>query len=229
MPPWRPLLASLALASISTASPPASADEGEPPAPDGVDIALRAGYGVPLGALAQNVDFNALMAASLPFVFEIGGRFKRDYTLAVYLQYGIGHVKNGETSGCGSGSPSCSSTDYRFGVEWLYRINQPGSFTQSFTPWIGFGIGYEILTLSQDGRDFSDHSSLSLSGFEFGAVQVGGDLHPTPTFALGPFISYSIGQFSTAATFAGNYGVPNPGLHSWLQLGVRATWSLSSP
>ncbi len=208
---------------VLTAPATAGADEEEAPKPNGVDIGLRAGYGIPLGTLAGNTDFSALMTGLVPFTLEVGGRFNSDYTAGIFFQYGVGLVKNGETSGCGTGagpnSASCSAADYRFGLELLYRLTDPESFSRIFTPWFGFGLGYEVLTINFSSVAYA--GSPSLRGLEFGSIQAGGDLHVTPSFALGPYASCSFGEFSSGqgATAA---------IHSWLQLGVRAAWSLSS-
>jgi hypothetical protein len=213
------VLAWLALAGVLSLARTSAADEEEPPKPDGVDIGLRAGLGLPLGTLAGNTDFSSLMSGLIPFTLEIGGRFNRDYTAAVFFQYGIGQVKNGNTTGCGNAYGSCSAADYRFGLELLYRLTELGTFTRTFTPWLGFGFGYEVLTVSYAGLAYQGPSMLR--GLEFGSVQAGGDLHVTPSFAVGPYASCSFGEFSgeQSATVA---------IHSWLQLGFRAAWSLSS-
>ncbi len=216
----RPIFASLALVIALAASGPAGADEEEPPKANGLDIGLRAGYGVPLGTLAGNTDFSAVMSGLVPFTLEIGGRFNRDYTAALFVQYGIGAVKSGPTTGCGNGYDSCSATDYRFGLELLYRLSELGAFTRALTPWIGFGLGYEVLTVDYGGIEYQGPSMLR--GLEFGSIQGGGDLHVTPSFAFGPYASCSFGEFSSGAQTA------TVAIHSWLQLGLRAAWSLSS-
>jgi hypothetical protein len=219
----KPVVWPWVVAGLLTAASPALAQQEEEAGSDGLEISLRAGYGIPLGTLADNTKLSDLMTATIPFVFEIGKRFNHDYTVALFFQYGVGLVKDGDTSGCGNGMPSCSSTDYRFGIEGLYRIKVPGSFT----PWIGFGVGYEILTIGQtvNGLD----SSVSLRGFEFGALEAGGDFRLTPTVALGPYVSCSFGQYGTVSTSGGDQDVTNTGIHSWLQLGARATFSFFGP
>jgi hypothetical protein len=211
------------VAGILTAATPALAQQGEEADTDGLEIGLRVGYGIPLGTLAGNTKLSDLMTATIPFVFEIGKRFNSDYTVGLFFQYAVGLVKNGDTSGCGNGMPSCSSADYRFGIEGLYRIKVPGAFT----PWIGFSVGYEILTIGQtlDGID----SSMSLRGFQYAALEAGGNLRLTPTVSLGPYVSYSFGQYSTVSTSGGDQDVTNSGIHSWLQLGARTTFLFSGP
>jgi hypothetical protein len=51
----------------------------------------------------------------------------------------------------------------------------------------------------------------------------------TPTVALGPYVSYSFGQYGTVSTFGGDQNVSNSGIHSWLQLGARATFNVFGP
>jgi hypothetical protein len=205
------------------AASPALAQQEEEADRDGLEIGLRVGYGIPMGALAGNTNLSDLMTATITFVFEIGKRFNDDYMVALFFQYAVGLVKDGDTSGCGNGMPSCSSADYRFGIEGMYRIKVPGSFT----PWIGFSVGYEILTLGQtiNGLD----ASTSLRGFQYGALEAGGNLRLTPTVALGPYVSYSVGQYSSVSTFGGDQDVTNAGVHSWLQLGARATFLFFGP
>jgi hypothetical protein len=219
----RPSLSWLALAVLLTSARAVAADEEALPKPDGFDLAFRAGYGIPLGTAVGNTDLSALMSASVPLVFEIGKRFNRDYTLGVFFQYAVGLVREGPTTGCGPGMASCSSAGYRFGIEWIRRIDVGGSFT----PWLGFDLGYEVLTINETSQGVTGETSLR--GFEWFALQGGGEFRLTPTFSLGPYVSYSLGQYGTVSTLGGDYSVTSTGVHNWLQVGLRGSFTFSGP
>jgi hypothetical protein len=70
-------------------------------------------------------------------------------------------------------------------------------------------------------------------GFELINLQGGADFSVAPGFALGPFLSLSVGQYSKASTSCSGNGcsafdsqsddIKEKALHEWLTLGVRGT------
>jgi hypothetical protein len=204
MQPRRWIIASLALAAAMALSRPASADDAaEPVDPDGLDLGFRLGFAFPIGSINEvSSDLSSSFNGLVPITLEGGRRFDRLYTVGPFLQYGRALVKGGGTT-----------SDYIFGLQGIYRIDVSGSVT----PWIGLGAGYEILGIG---------SGFSLRGFEFATVQAGGQFHPSPGFGFGPFASFSFGEFTTASDGSNDQDLPNPGVHGWLELGLRLDWSL---
>ena len=137
-----------------------------------------AGVGVPL---------SDGFGGKVPIWLDAGWRFNPSVCLGAYLEYGPTFVKD-----CPAGS-SCSASDVRLGVNFLYHFI-PGA---PFDPWAGIGVGYEWLNASQDGVDAGLH------GWEFVNVQLGGDFAVGSGFAIGPCVVFGLGQYGTLSASAG--------------------------
>jgi len=66
---------------------------------------------------------------------------------------------------------------------------------------------------------------------EFATIHLGGDYLAAPQLALGPFVSFSVGQYATASVEAP--GIPSMSqdvtdkkMHEWLQLGIRGKFGI---
>jgi hypothetical protein len=67
-----------------------------------------------------------------------------------------------------------------------------------------------------------------------GTVQLGGDYWLAPRFAVGPFMAFTFGRFSTVALDASSAGqsqstsqdIEDEAWHEWLQLGLKGTFDL---
>ncbi len=146
-------------------------------------------------------DFGSAFSGLIPLTLEAERRFNRLYAVGPFFQYGRALVRGGGTT-----------SEYLFGLQAIICFDALGSVT----PWIGLGAGYEIL----------DVGGFSLRGFEFATLQGGGEFHPSPGFGVGPFVGFSFGEFTTASDGSNDQDVPNPGVHGWLELGLRLDWSL---
>jgi hypothetical protein len=147
--------------------------------------------------------------------------------VGAYLQLGIGIVNKDNAVGgnvCNQPGVSCKGSDVRFGVEGTYSFS-PG---QSFNPWIGLGTGYEWVNLQ--GGSSTGNGEFTFHGWEYFNLQVGGDFSLSRVFALGPYTSFGLGQYSSTSvtlgstTFSGD--VASKKVHAWLQLGVKGTFNL---
>ena len=76
---------------------------------------------------------------------------------------------------------------------------------QAVDPWLGFGVGYEWVHQSATSSTFGS-ASATAGGFEFANVQIGADVDAAGGLRVGPFASYSVGEFRT---FEGS-PVPSP-------------------
>jgi hypothetical protein len=211
----------------------ASAAFAQAPAgkPDGLALGIRTGYALPIGTIGatpgtSSQDLTAAVRGVLPIWLDAGYRVSPNFYLGGFFQYGFGIAsKDGPCSVI-----SCSAHDLQFGANVHYHIQPAGSFD----PWVGVGVGYEILQFSESvlrGEGGTDDFSRSFKGFEFITLQAGGDFKATPDFAVGPFANFSLGQFSSySASLAGS---PSPsgdlaetGIHEWLTIGVRGQYNL---
>jgi hypothetical protein len=197
---------------------PSSTGEGISAARNGFQLGLRTGFGLPLG-------LSSIFNGQLPIWVDAGYRINPNFYVGAYFQYGIAFVN--KSDGCSSPGWSCSGSDIRFGANVHYHVLPAASFD----PWVGLGFGYEFSNF------FSSHEGttarLGFKGFEFVNLQVGGDYRLSRAFGVGPFASFSIGQYDFATEI-----VPGPSamllwgdvmdkaIHEWLVLGLRGVYDL---
>ncbi|MGC4064078.1 MAG: hypothetical protein QM784_05445 [Polyangiaceae bacterium] len=80
--------------------------------------------------------------------------------------------------------------------------------------------------MSRSGVD----ASAGAHGFEFLNLQGGADFKLSPAFGLGPFVSFSLGQYGTmnqkGPGIDSSDSIDNKAFHEWLTLGVRGAFTL---
>lgn len=213
--------------AIAQEAPP-PATTAAPPARVGFQMALRTGYAVPMGyarggAGGADLAMSDGFSGQVPIFMEIGGKVIPNLFLGGYLGLGFGGPPGEFDTLCNSGGLTCVAVGFRIGAEIQYHI-LPGEMTN---PWVGYGIGFESLALgmSQGGQSWTD----SYSGLEFAHLMGGIDFRLNRIFGIGPFVDYSIGDYTT-------YHVEEPGFatvdgdiqvtrtHEWLAFGVRGTF-----
>ena len=186
----------------------------------GFDFGVRLGYALPFGGIDGDDDVSEGVSGAVPVVLEAGYRLNSNFTIGALFQYGIMQVKENDTTGCNTPGIGCSGSVVRLGLEGIYNIDSDGPFR----PWVGVGTGYEWFTFSASGP--GGEASLTAKGFEFVTLHAGGDYRMTPNFALGPFVSFSLAQYSSGTVEVPGSGsvtmdIDDKKLHEWLQLGVR--------
>jgi len=206
-------VAGLAVASLFVATS-AMADEGG----GGLEAGLRLGYALPMGEAAKDSKMSDAFSGMIPVWVDVGYRIDPSLYAGLYAQYGLLSIKD-----CPDGA-DCSGSDIRFGVMGAYHLMP----AESFDPWLGFGIGYEMtkVKFSAGGQD----SSTTYKGLEFANLQLGGDYKVSDGFAIGPFLSFSLGQYSSAevemAGVSASGDITDKGMHQWLALGVRGAFGM---
>lgn len=219
------LVSTTLLFLLSTSSAVRAQDESAPSERAGVDLAVRVGYALPFGKIDGDPGdgLGDSFTGNVPLILEAGYRFNAAFTLGLSFQYGITQVKDNSTTMCGGGI-DCSGSIIRLGIEGIYRL----PVQAPMIPWVGLGTGYEWMNVDVSANGNS--ASASAHGFEFASFQVGGDIRVAPQFALGPFVSFSLGQYGTESV-SGNgtnisMDVTNTALHEWLEFGVRGVFNL---
>jgi len=189
----------------------------------GFDFGARLGYALPMGKTAGSENLSDGVSGAIPLVLEAGYRVNGNFTVGALFQYGLAQIKDGSTTGCGSGI-DCSGSVVRLGIEALYNFN----LDTALTPWVGLGTGYEWFTISASAGGQS--ASVTAKGFEFATLHVGGDYRVSPQFALGPFLSASLAQYSSASIDApgmsGSMDLTDKKMHEWIQFGVRGKFGI---
>jgi outer membrane protein W len=200
--------------------------------PTGIEVGLRSGYALPLGnstgapsgQTAPNLSDS--ISGMVPIWLDAGYRLNPNMMIGAYFQYGIAFVNTGKVQACNTGGVSCSANDLMFGAQFHYHFLPD----QTIDPWAGIGVGYEILNASESAGGQS--ASTSLSGFQFVNVQVGGDYKIMPNLGVGPFVMFSLGEFSNCSISAPGGASPsctinNTALHEWLTFGIRGAYDIN--
>ncbi len=226
--------ARFAVLVLATSLPLAAAAQGLPPAPpSGWTMAVRTGFGLPMGDLATantgaTYRLSNEFSGQIPFWFDVGYRFEQRFFVGGYLQVGYPFI---QTNGGGlvdtechvTGVASCSgNASVRGGLEFLVDIMPD----QTVRPWAGVGVGYEMtgyqLKDSQGGT-----ANVSYNGWEFLNLQLGADFNVNPRFRVGPFASLSLAQYDKIEVSSGadtqSITIASKKMHEWLQFGVRGT------
>ena len=215
------VLACLALTFASRASAQA------PPERRGFQLAFRPGVAVPFGKAAQDLKMSDVASVQyVPVLVDVGGKILPQLFLGGYVGLGFGSTAGELDRLCtANGGNSCSTFSFRIGFEVLWNFLPAGSVN----PWVGYGIGYDSLAFGKSSNDLVN--AAGFSGVEFAHFLAGVDFRVSRAFGLGPYIDYSLGQYSSVAvsTLDNNTGstgtltseVRGKTVHQWLALGLR--------
>ncbi len=199
-----------------------------PPGPpeSGLSIGLSVGYGIPMGTASGASDANAarsfsdVYSGAVPLQVDLGWRFSPNIYLGGFFEYAFAFIASAEN--CNNGV-TCSGGDMQFGIDFVYTFAPRATFA----PYVGVGLGYEIASLS--GSANGQSLTFTYSGFEFARIIVGGDFRLGSSFRLGPFVNFSLAEFSnfsTSGTSSSSVSIPSKALHEWLQFGIKGTVDL---
>jgi hypothetical protein len=199
------------------------------PAEAQVSLDLKVGYAIPTGnaAASGGVDvyhgaMNHMWSGAVPV--EVAGRYRFSPNLSagVYFQYDPALVA---TWSCTSGLP-CSGYDMRVGVEVAYAF-LPDRF---LNPWVSVGTGWEWTHLYVTDNVLTN--TITFSGWEYFNVQAGLDFNLSRMFAIGPYVGYFGGSYtSVSGDLSGsgvNGSIPSEfrSFHGWIQFGAKGTVNL---
>lgn len=215
------LAASVFALSSSASAQVVDKSEASPRAGIRPELGLRTGWGVPFGEYVSGARLSEYYQGQAPLWVDAGVRLNRHLFVGGYFAYGVGRMADA----C---PDDCTGSVMRFGVDAQYHPS-PDTIID---PWIGLGAGYEMSRIAYhptSSRGFPPGSTMHSSGFELANVQLGADLRVADGFALGPFVSWSLGRYdSLRLTWDdGDSGdilqSDAKGFHQWLMLGVRGS------
>lgn len=199
------------------------------PAEAQVALDLKVGYAIPTGSVASlgGVDvydgaMNHLWSGAVPI--EVAGRyrFSPSFSAGVYFQYDPALVA---TWSCTPGLP-CSGYDLRVGVEAVYAF-LPDRF---LNPWVSIGTGWEWSHLYVTDNVLTN--TITLSGWEYFNVQAGLDFNLSRMFAIGPYVGYFGGSYTSVSADLSGTAVNGTiasefrAFHGWIQFGAKGTVNL---
>jgi hypothetical protein len=196
----------------AAASGEASASsEGVPDTGGKIKVGLRVGYGLPMGEIAKDVKMSDAYSGMIPIWLDLGYMVTPNIMVGLYGQYGIMMLSSDAKDGCDALNVDCSASDIRFGLQGQYHLS-PG---ESMNPWFGLGIGMEMVNAKVGD------AKAGYSGLEFANLQGGLDFKAGP-LDVGPFVSFSLGQYSKT-TGDNSADIKDKGMHQWLVLGIKGT------
>jgi len=187
------------------------------------EASVRVGFGIPLGdafsvsaAGLTSTKLGDYSSFTIPVMLDVGVRLGGAVFLGAYFSYGF--AGSTDPAACGSGF-TCSPSTLRFGgqVHW-HPLGSAGT-----DPWIGLGSGYERVSIGVEGSGGS--GSYEFSGWEYGILQLGIDFPLGSVVRIGPWVSFSLGQYGTESA-SGTRGsasepIPEKAMHQWLMGGIR--------
>ncbi len=199
------------------------------PAEAQVSIDLKVGYEIPTGdstSLGGITEYfgpmNHIWSGAIPIGVAGRYRFSPSFSAGVYFQYNPAFVAS---FSCSTGL-TCSGYNMRIGVEAVY-----GFLPERFlNPWVSLGTGWQWTHASIS--DGVQSNAFTLSGWEYFNVQVGLDFNLSKMFAVGPYVGYFGGQYTSKT--ADISGVNESGsidsefraFHGWIQFGAKGTVNL---
>lgn len=231
-----------ALGGLGLAPGPAAAESAAAPLrePSTFHLALRSGFGFPLGRYAgvrnlasfRDSDVNALgddTYGVVPIWVDAGYWLDPHLLVGVYFMYGLVLPKTASAGDpLGGGCPEgldCFAFGLRFGAQAQYRF-APGSAT---SPWLGVGLGYEWIRSHIEGELFGAQfeAATTHSGPDLLQLQGGVDFALGERLALGPFAAASALQYTRCSLTLGGQEsdceIEDRSWHGWLVFGVRGT------
>lgn len=234
-------------ARAQEAGPAATAPEEAQASPSlGVELGLRVGFQAGVGYIYKNApsatgeprDLKLTDAANgaLPVMLEAGYRLSPQLSIGVYGQLAPVFLKTNEQS-CPEGF-DCSSMKWDFGAQALYHFSPE----KGFDPWVGLGLGVEILHSEVSGSvqvpvpgggtvPATTQVSVTDRGPELN-VSAGGDFRLGQSLRVGPFLTVTLAQYTVRVgeQRVNITGVPEQvsqtprvdnGMHALFALGAR--------
>ena len=177
-----------------------------------IRLGLRLGYALPMGSAVEGGKMSEEVSGQIPIWLDAGYMVTPNVLIGLYGQYGFVSLKQS--------CDGCSAHDIRFGVQGQYHFSP----AESVDPWLGLGVGYEILGFSQSAQ--GQTVDISFKGFEFLNLQGGADFKVGNAFSVGPFLSFSLGQYSKASANDQSADIDKTALHQWLTFGAKGTFGL---
>ena len=235
----------VALFGVALADRAGATDEAAAASPraSNVHLALRTGFGVPLGTYAEQrslagfreTDVNALgddTYGAVPLWLDAGYRLTPELMLGAYFVYGLVLPKTAASGDpLGGGCPEgfdCFASGVRLGLQAQYRF----LLGPAFQPWLGIGVGYEWVSSRLEGQAFGIplDASTSYSGPDLLHLQGGVDFRLGRVFGLGPFLSVSAMEYTSCSlelsADSSTCELNDKGWHGWLVFGVRGSAEL---
>jgi hypothetical protein len=213
-------------------------EDGAPAARTGFQIAIRPGIAIPAGATekgangADDPKLSDYLGPQFSSTVDIGGKIIPNLFIGGYLGLGIGGAGGKASDFCSQFNLSCTGVTLRIGIEGQFHILPD----QKINPWVGYGIGYEASSLSSSAKNGNSNNSSSVTraGIELAHLMGGVDFRISRVFGVGPFLDFSLGQYSSASGSLStgsssssstlSNDIKDKTLHEWITIGGKVTF-----
>jgi hypothetical protein len=181
-------------------------------------LGVGVGYSIPFGDVRKAADGSSVALSDVysgeaPVELEFTYKLTHAISAGVYGGYGYGMV------GSKANDELSSITTWRFGVQGEYEFAKVGPAI----PFAALRVGY--VTESTQAKNGAGTGSAS--GWEYFTLIGGADFDVAKGFAVGPFVSFAVGQYTDEKAPGGSSeSIPSGDrtLHQWLTLGVRGSF-----
>jgi outer membrane protein len=187
-----------------------------------VSLGLRLGYSPALGEAAKDSDMSDGLKSQIPIQLDATYQLTPSFSLGGYASYGFGQTGGVFDEVCDIAD--CSARVVRAGVQGIYSFAPMGQLR----PFAGVGAGYEWGSLTAEAGN--EEVTVSFRGFELLNLTAGADYVVNPQFAIGPYVGFSVAQYSNTSVDDGTMEVSGEidekAMHEWLQFGIRGRFDL---
>jgi len=192
-----------------------------------VTLDLKVGYAIPTGNGGAAAPMSDTWGGAIPLGIDALYRFTPNLSAGVFFQWNPAFAASGFCAREFGATATCSGSDMRVGILVAYAFLPQGSFN----PWVSLGTGWEWTNMS--AKLPGGTAGATFSGWEYLNLQAGVDFPLARIFAIGPYIGYSGGTFTSMTGTGNNSGMgtvtiesANRAFHGWLQFGVKGTLNL---
>ncbi len=205
--------------SAGAGEAPAAEDPDAPkkvPGHVGFQMAIGSGYAFPLGDVDSSLTQEEFISGQVPLLLDIGFKVTPTFYIGLYTGVGFGGAGSMLDDVCTSPGVDCSSSTIRMGINTQYHFLPD----ERWNPYIGYGVGYEVATLSATGP--GGEANLTTTGLEFARLALGIDYRASSVIGFGPYVDLGAGAYSSMSDGTSTLDL-NVGIHGWLHFGVRMT------
>lgn len=196
----------------------------------GAQAGFRTGFAMGMGKFAaQSGELSDNARGFIPFWLDVGYRVHPNVYIGVYGQFGWLLLRKGGI--CEGEYTECSGQNYRVGGNLHYHFVPDGDFD----PWVGLGAGYEWyynnVSFAESGMA---NRRLVFKGPEWVNVSLGLDIKNNRQGGVGPFVSLSVGQYSSlgltdlaadgSEVVEVTESIVATEMHQWLFLGIQGSY-----
>lgn len=191
----------------------------------GFEGGARLGVALPFGKFdgrdKDDEKISEFISATVPIWLDAGYRFNGRWYVGAYAIIAPG-ITNG------SNCTECSAANYKLGINGHLHFIPEGPLD----PYIGFGAGYDVVTLSRKnvtlqnaaGQTALGTVDLTAKGWQIANLQFGMDIRVTNLVRIRPFLSLGLDVTTKAGATIGSTTTEVTDLdttvHEWLSFGV---------